>query len=217
MQVEKLLVRLFLRKRIDLSLLSNYNMNMIGLERGKTALLNHDVAWNKEAERTIAALKSILGNVAKEVEHVGSTAVNTNKAKPIIDIAVAVTEFAEILRYNSKLEARGFYYRYAADIADKTVNGEIDFAATDVRQLLYACGGFYDGSNKLQTHFIHVVKTDSAEWRNYIKFRDCLNANPTLAKEYENLKIKLCGEFANDRYEYTARKQEFIRRVLQQN
>ncbi|MDE7463463.1 MAG: GrpB family protein, partial [Clostridiales bacterium] len=178
------------------------------------ALYDHNFAWNKEAERTIGVLKSILGDVAKEIEHVGSTAINSIKAKPIIDIAVAVSDFTQILSYNSTLEAHGFYYRFAVDDADNNISGEVDFAVTNVRQLLYACGGYYDGTNKLQTHFIHVVKVDSTEWRNYIKFRDCLNADPRLAKEYENLKQRLCTEFADDRNEYTARKHEFIERVV---
>lgn len=187
------------------------------MERGKTTLYDHDPAWNKEAERAIVVLKDVLGDIAKEVAHIGSAAVNSIKAKPIIDIAVAVTDFAEISRCNRLLEARGFYYRYAVDNADKNVYGKPDFSTTDIRQLLYACGGYYDGSSKLQTHFIHVVKANSEEWRNYIKFRDYLNANPTTAKEYETLKIKLCAEFADDRAEYTARKHEFIARILSTN
>lgn len=192
-------------------------MSIIGVERGKTVLYDHDFAWNKEAERTIKVLKGILGSNAKEIEHIGSTAINTIKAKPIIDIVVATTDFANILQYNRELEACGFYYRCAVDKEYKNIKGEIDFNVIDIRQLLYACGGFYDGSNNLQTHFIHVVKTDSIEWRNYIKFRDYLNANPSAAKEYENLKTQLYTEYANDRYEYTARKHKFIARIISLN
>ncbi len=192
-------------------------MPIIGLERGKTALYDHDFAWNKEAERTIDTLKSILGSSAKEIEHIGSTAVNTIKAKPIIDIAVATTDFADILRYNRELETCGFYYRHAVDSENNNVDVAVDCNISDIRQLLYACGGYYDGSNRLQTHFIHVVKTDSTEWRNYIKFRDCLNTDTQVAKAYENLKIELCGEYADDRYVYTARKHAFIARIVSKN
>lgn len=189
-------------------------MSIIGLEKGKTALYDHDFAWNTEAERTINLLKDILGEVAKEIAHIGSTAINTVKAKPIIDIALAVTNFSDVIPYNQELENHGFYYRHAVDNTNKYITGKIDFDTEDICQLLYACGGFYNGSNNLQTHFIHVVKTDSIEWRNYIVFRDCLNANPSIAKEYENLKIKLCNEFADNRAEYTARKHEFITSIV---
>lgn len=138
---------------------------MIGLERGKVKLYDHDPEWNKETTRTIKTLKNILSDVAIDIEHVGSTSVNGIKAKPIIDVAVAVANFSDIIRYNRKLEERGFYYRYATDDVGNNPRGEIDFTSDNVRQLLYACGGYYDGLSKLQTHFIHVVKANSAEWR----------------------------------------------------
>ena len=52
------------------------------------------------------------------------------------------------------------------------------------------------------------------EWKNYINFRDYLNAHPLVAKEYENLKIQLCGEYAGCREEYTAHKHDFIQSIL---
>lgn len=187
---------------------------MIGLERGKTALFDHNPEWDKEAQRTIDLLKSILGDVAKNIQHIGSTAIKTIKAKPIIDIAVAVSDFADILCRNYELKAHGFYYRHAVDNTENILHGEIDYAAIDVRQLLYACGGFYDGLSKIQTHFIHVVKADSTEWYNYINFRDYLNIDPLVAKEYENLKIKLSVEYADNRAEYTAHKHDFIKSIF---
>lgn len=187
---------------------------MIGLERGKVNLYDHDPEWNKEAARTIKVLKNILGEVAIKIEHVGSTSINSIKAKPIIDIAVAVTNFSDIICYNRKLVEYGFYYRYAMDNLDNILREEIDFTANNIRQLLYACGGYYDGSNRLQTHFIHVVIVKSMEWKNYIKFRDYLNTHPLVAQEYENLKMQLCGEYADCREEYTAHKHDFIQSIL---
>ncbi len=84
-------------------------------------------------------------------------------------------------------------------------------------QLLFARGSFYDGSGDLQTHFIHVVPTGSRDWRDYINFRDCLNANPSLAKEYESLKLILAREAPADggRERYLAGKHAFVQRTLQ--
>ena len=187
---------------------------MIGLERGKVVLYAHDPAWDAEASRAIRLLKKILGAIVTEIAHVGSTAVDTIMAKPIIDIALAVSDFTDIIGYNRKLELHGFYYRYAMDDQNNILRGKIDFKTENIRQLLYACGGYYNGSNKLQTHFIHVVKFGSIEWRNYINFRDYLNAHPLVAKEYENLKIMLYQKYADDREEYTAHKHDFIQRIL---
>ena len=187
---------------------------MIGLKRGMVKLCEHEKEWEMEAQNTIYRLKQILGDVIKDIQHVGSTAIPSIKAKPIIDIALAVPNFTDIIGYNSKLELHGFYYRYAMDRFNNIFRGEIDLTSNNIRQLLYACGGYYDGSNKLQTHFIHVVKTESTEWRNYIKFRDHLNTHPLVAKEYENLKIMLYRKYADNREEYTAHKRDFIQRIL---
>ena len=63
---------------------------MIGLKRGSVKLEAHQGDWQKEAENTIAELKGILGNIAADIQHIGSTAVCSIHAKPIIDIAVGV-------------------------------------------------------------------------------------------------------------------------------
>ncbi len=169
----------------------------IGLARGTVALCDHRREWEIEAQNTISRLKAILGNVAKDIQHVGSTAVLSIKAKPIIDIAVAVDDFQDILAYEEELKVNGFYYRPKTDLGD---------------QLLFASGSFYDGTGDLQTHFIHVVHTNSMDWVNYINFRDYLNQVPSAAKEYESLKVSLATQAPVDRgrEKYTAGKHDFI-------
>ena len=70
---------------------------MIGLKRGIIKLCDHEKEWEKEAQDTIIQLKNVLGDVAKDIQHVGSTSIPMIKAKPIIDIAVAVDDFKDIL------------------------------------------------------------------------------------------------------------------------
>lgn len=84
---------------------------MIGLKRGTVQLCEHEKEWEIEAQNTIARLKEILGDVIKDIQHVGSTSILTIKAKPIIDIALAVDDFDDILSYEKQLKDAGFYYR----------------------------------------------------------------------------------------------------------
>ena len=64
----------------------------LGLKRGTVQLEPHDKQWDDVAVQTIKTLKSILGDDAIDIQHIGSTANNRQiKAKPIIDIAVGVT------------------------------------------------------------------------------------------------------------------------------
>ncbi len=172
---------------------------MIGLKRGTVKLCEHEKEWEMEAQNTIFRLKQILGNVIKDIQHVGSTSILSIKAKPIIDIAVAVHDFDDILSFEKELKDAGFYYRPNAQASLRN-------------QLLFACGSFYEGTGDLQTHFIHVVRTNSMEWINYINFRDYLNNTPLVAKEYEDLKVSLALQFPVDkgREQYLQGKHDFI-------
>lgn len=176
---------------------------MLGLRRGEVKLFGHEKAWETEAQRTILRLRGILKSVIKGAEHVGSTAVTSIKAKPIIDIALAVENFEDILAFEDELRRAGFYYRPNAQASVRN-------------QLLFACGSFYDGTGDLQTHFIHVVLENSADWKNYINFRDYLNSNTEAAREYEKLKLSLVSSLPqeNSREEYTEGKKAFIASAL---
>jgi GrpB-like predicted nucleotidyltransferase (UPF0157 family)/aminoglycoside phosphotransferase (APT) family kinase protein len=173
---------------------------MIGLRHGTVELADHDPEWEHIAAETIHRLSRVLGSVAKDIQHVGSTAIRGIKAKPIIDIAVAAEDFAEVEALTPALEAAGFVYR------------KKEFEDT---QLLYACGD-YSKPDGIVTRFIHVVNVDSREWSNYLNFRDYMNAHPEDARKYEALKIRLAAENPIDsgREKYLAGKHDFIVEML---
>lgn len=170
---------------------------MIGLKRGTVKLYKHKKEWEIEAQNTISRLKMILGDIIQDIQHVGSTSILSIKAKPIIDIAIAVDDFNDILAFEQELKGNGFHYRPNANLG---------------KQLLFASGSFYEGTGDLQTHFIHVTLTGSMDWINYINFRDYLNSTPSAAKEYENLKVSLSRQVPveNGREQYLKGKQSFI-------
>lgn len=169
--------------------------NMLGLKRGIVELCDHDKAWEQKAAQTIEKLKVIFGNVATDIQHVGSTSIMNIKAKPIIDIAVAVSGFDEVMKLVLALEQSGFMHR------QHDVAGDI----------LFVCG---DKNADIRTHHIHVVIAGSKEWHNYINLRNYLNAKSEVAKEYEALKLWLMSEYQTDRLAYTEGKGEFITYIL---
>ncbi len=174
---------------------------MLGLKRGAVRLCQHESEWEAEAKNTISQLREILGPAITDIQHIGSTAIPSIKAIPIIDIAIAADRLEDILEFREKLENNGFYYRPKAPQSG---------------QLLFACGSYYDGSGNLQTHFIHVVPTGSPAWRDYINFRDYLNERPEAAREYEKRKIDLAETVPAEggRKKYLQGKQDLIRRIL---
>ena len=170
---------------------------MLGLKRGTVDLLPHNPLWEDVAAETIKKLKSLLNDIAVDIQHVGSTSIQNICAKPIIDIAVGVNTLDSIKLYIELLKKNGIIFR-KEDVKE---------------QLLFVIGDF---EKEFRTHHIHVVEWNSIAWNNYINFRDYLNAFPEYAKEYDDLKKKLALEFANNRGNYTAGKQEFIDRILKQ-
>ena len=120
----------------------------LGLKRGIVQLEPHDKQWDEAAIQTIKILKSILGDDAIDIQHIGSTAIPAIKAKPIIDIVVGVTDFDKVMLHNEQLRQVGIFYR-GSDVE---------------RQLLYVMG---DMENDTRTHHIHIVKWNGTEWKNY--------------------------------------------------
>lgn len=167
----------------------------LGLKRGTVQLQPHDKQWENMATQTIEKLKSVLGKDAIDIQHIGSTAITTIKAKPIIDIVVGVDDFKRVMLHNEQLQQEGIFYR-----------------GSDVEhQLLYVMGNM---ENDTRTHHIHIVKWNGSEWKNYIYFRDYLNANENVALQYQQLKEKLQSKYAADRVAYTNGKQEMINIIL---
>ena len=72
---------------------------MIGLKRGSVKLLSHQEEWDKNAENVIWELKQLLGNTAVDIQHVGSTAIHSIYAKPIIDILIGLHDLNDISHY----------------------------------------------------------------------------------------------------------------------
>ena len=168
---------------------------ILGLKRGIVQLEPHDKQWDEAAIQTIKILKSILGDDAIDIQHIGSTAIPAIKAKPIIDIVVGVTDFDKVMLHNEQLRQVGIFYR-GSDVE---------------RQLLYVMG---DMENDTRTHHIHIVKWNETEWKNYIHFRDYLNDNENMALQYQKVKEELESKYADDRVAYTNGKQDMIDLIL---
>jgi len=166
----------------------------IGMKRGTVFLEEHQTAWEESAKAVISDIQCALEGLKADVQHIGSTSVRSIKAKPIIDIAVAVNNLDEVIERNEKLAKHGIIFRF-----DERPD-----------HLLYVKGDF---ENDTRTHHIHVLAKGSEKWKDHLCFRDYLNDDLSTAKEYESLKLELCEKYGNDRNAYTDAKENFIRRV----
>jgi len=173
---------------------------IIGLQRNKVELSPHNPEWSTLAAQTVKQLQGIFGSVAKDIQHVGSTSIKNIQAKPIIDIAVAIEDFAKVEALVSKLESNGFIQR----------------CWPFSNHMLFSAGINIGAEDSIKTHNIHIAKAGSTSWYNFINFRDYLNANPSVAKIYESIKLNLASANPYDegRAQYLAGKNDFIIQTL---
>jgi GrpB-like predicted nucleotidyltransferase (UPF0157 family) len=73
--------------------------------------VDYDPEWPYRFQREAETLRSVLGEYALRIEHVGSTAVPDLPAKPIIDIVLVVAESADETGYAPALEQAGYRLR----------------------------------------------------------------------------------------------------------
>ncbi len=169
----------------------------IGLKRGMVTLMPYQEEWKENAESAIEKLKQLLGDAAVDIQHVGSTAISSIHAKPILDLVVGVRRLDDILPYVELLKQHHIIFR------GKDTPG----------QFLFVIGDFEEDT---RTHHIHVVKWNGTQWKHYIHFRDYLNTYPEKSKLYEDCKKRLALQFSADRKQYTAGKQDLIEQLLKE-
>ena len=167
---------------------------MTGLKRGTVAIIPHQAEWEFIAQETIVQLKTLFGPAAVDIQHIGSTAIRSIQAKPIIDIAVGVRSFDDLTNVLPALEAAGYMQQHNRFSSD----------------LLYVL----QTPNNVRTHQVHILLHDSEQWHNYVDFRDFMNAHPDSAREYEALKQRLVIECRNVQTAYTDGKREFMQAAL---
>ena len=164
---------------------------------------DHSPEW----AMTFQKLKSIylqhLGDLIRDIQHIGSTSVPGLAAKPVIDIDLIIEDrsfFESIKTILVKLS-----YEYVGDLGIKDREA---FKRTSSRTP-------DDGSMRdWPTHNLYVCINGSIALRNHLALRDFLRANPQKAKEYGELKKRLIAENPFDIDLYIKNKTPFILEIL---
>lgn len=170
---------------------------MIGLQRGRVALCEHQNDWRNIAAETIKEIKCIFGDTALDVQHIGSTAIHDIKSKPIIDIAVGVSSLEGLGDVLLLLEQKGYerrINRFSSDLLHVYENIE--------------------NNERIRISQIHILIYDCLQWHNYVDFRDYMNAFPEKANEYEALKIELSYRCNDVQTVYTNGKKAYMEKIL---
>ena len=174
---------------------------MIGLRRGIVRLVPYNPKWAELFEKEKDLLKKNFGDTILAIEHIGSTAIPSIPAKPIIDINIGVESLDVARSMKKKFEKLGYEHR--PFVPGKTKD--------DLKwQELYV-----KGPEAKRTHHVHVTVLGNNYWKNDLLFRDYLQKNANRAKQYTELKQMLAERHADDRGTYTKNKEQFINETLE--
>ena len=165
----------------------------------KIEIMDYDPAWpTRFADQRDQLADLLTPWLAAPIEHIGSTSVPGLRAKPIVDILAPVSSLAARAEMVDVLSADGWLYW-----PDDPSGAERLW--------------FLRPKPEERTHHLQVIEHDSPRTRALLKFRDALRADPALAHEYEDLKVRLAREFPEDRDAYTEAKAHFVERIVDTN
>ena len=164
-------------------------------------LVAYDPQWPSRYETEAAAIRAAFGNLARRIDHVGSTSVPGLEAKPVIDIQVSVASLETLEPFTPIMQARGYVHLRDPDPAFERV---------------YPF--FHKPHDWPHSHHVHLCESGSEwEWR-HLAFRDHLRTHPTAREEYVALKRRLAalhgGANRGERQAYADAKSEFVQRIL---
>ena len=194
--MDRKLIHYFKSLKVANNYLKNYSNEKhieIGVVSGTVRLENPTTLWQRMYKEEYNRLRKIFRNKNILIEHIGSTAIPSIEAKPIIDILMVVPAETDIDDTTRKLILAGYYK------SSFKLDGEIFLKKTD---------------GISSTHYLHLAKQNQGDWKRYILFRDYLIQNSHIAKEYEELKKELAEKYANDRVAYTSAKKIYIDKML---
>jgi GrpB-like predicted nucleotidyltransferase (UPF0157 family) len=167
-------------------------------------IVPYDPAWHVTFERLRDVYARALGQLARAIEHVGSTAVPGLAAKPIIDVDVVIPSrdvLPEVLR---RLAVLG--YRHQGNLG---VPGREAFVRDGDDEVPR------DGTGRRwPAHQLYICAADGDELRRHLLFRDWLRTHPVSLGEYGMLKAHLAQIYRDDLEGYTDAKTAFIDAAL---
>lgn len=170
----------------------------------RVVVVEYDPAWPDQFEGLRLVLASRVAELAVAIHHVGSTAVPSLAAKPIIDIDIEIPSRDSLPELVARLAELGYDHQ-----GDLGVTGREAFrnrAATDVPR---------DGSGRTRPrHHLYACASGNRSLVRHLAFRDYLRDHPEAVEEYGDLKFDLSAMFPQDIESYIAGKTGFVERVL---
>ena len=159
---------------------------------GRIQIVDYDPEWPRLFAREAERIRTVLGEQALVIEHVGSTSVPGLAAKPIIDIVLVVANSADEPAYVRDLEAAGYVLRIREPewFEHRVFKGP----DTDIN--------------------LHVFSPGCSEIERMLLFRDWLRSNPADRQLYERTKRELARKDWKYTQNYADAKNDVVDEIL---
>lgn len=156
-------------------------------------LTEHQNCWKEWYLEEQTVLKESIPQV-KRINHIGSTAISSIWAKPIIDILVEMPKECNLSSIRDLLVENGYI----------GMNQNADRVSFNKG---YTENGFAERVFHLHLRYVGD--------NNELYFRDYLIEHPDVASEYEEMKLKLWKKYEHNRDGYTNAKTEFVQKYTE--
>ncbi len=159
----------------------------------RVQVVDYDTEWPEIFERVRSYVWPAVGDIALNVEHVGSTAVQGLRAKPVIDACIVVASREQVEVCIERLANIGYLHKGNLGVPDREA---------------------FRRPEQLPRHHLYLSPRDSLSLKNHLGLRDYLRSHPEAAREYGELKALLAFRFPKDIDSYIVGKTEFILSIL---
>ncbi len=158
----------------------------------KVEVVPHDPKWREMFDVESRSVADALGENVIAIHHIGSTAISSIYAKPIIDLLVEVKDIFEVDgQHSASMKTLGY-----------EVMGEFGISGRRYFRK--------DNQEGVRTHHIHTFKASSEQVKRHLAFRDYMIAHPEDAQRYSELKRRLAREYPTNIDGYMDGKDGFI-------
>ena len=156
------------------------------------SLAEYDARWPRAYASEAARIRSVLGERALRLEHVGSTSIPGLAAKPIIDKVLVVSDSTAEASYAPDLEANGYRLR--------------------IREPDWFEHRLFKGPS--ETSNLHVFSSGCTEVDRMLRFRDWLRAHDEDRLLYERTKRELAARTWKFVQHYADSKSAVVEEIL---
>ncbi len=170
----------------------------LGLKGDEIRVVPYDNDWHQAFLDVQQQLHEATGIPLNRIAHIGSTAIPTIEAKPIIDCMVGVDSLTLAPQFFEACKKIGFY----------------QLRVKREQELILA--RFVDTTFAVKTHIMHVVVYEGEKWQAFLAFRDALRSSSELRDTYEALKKEYIAQYDGNIVGYTEHKEAFVKRVVEE-